>query len=209
MAVPPRFAGQLANLTGAEAKHTIELYLDYVCPYSAKMFMTVQKSVRPIIEKKYSKPGVRLIFRQQIQPWHPSSTLVHEAGAAVLRVAPSQFWQFSELLFSEQKEYFDVNVVHESRNATYERLAQLAGQIRGIEEKAILDLLKVSDKAGEDGALNVGNKVTDDVKLMVKANRLVGVHVTPTVLFNGIEERSISSSFTAEQWDEWLEKNLT
>jgi protein-disulfide isomerase len=116
MAVSPRFAGQLANLTGAEAMHTIELYLDYVCPYSAKMFKTIQTSVRPIIEKKYSKPGVRLIFRQQIQPWHPSSTLVHEAGVAVLRIAPSQFWQFSELLFERQKEFFDVNVVNESRN---------------------------------------------------------------------------------------------
>jgi len=208
MAVPPRFAGQLANVTGAEAKHTIELYLDYVCPFSAKMFKTIQTSVRPIIEKKYSKPGVRLIFRQQIQPWHPSSTLVHEAGAAVLRVAPSQFWQFSELLFEKQKEYFDVSVVNEPRNKTYERLAQLAGQLKGIEEKEVFDLLKISDKPGEDGSLNIGNKVTDDVKLMVKANRLTGVHVTPTVLFNGIEEKSISSSFTAEQWDEWLEKNV-
>ena len=209
MALPPRFAGQLANSTGAEAKHTIELYLDYVCPFSAKMFKTIQTSVRPIIEKKYSKPGVRLIFRQQIQPWHPCSTLVHEAGAAVLKVAPSQFWQFSELLFERQKDYFDANVVHEARNATYERLAQLAGQIHGIKEKEIFDLLKVEDKPAEDGGLNSGNKVTDDVKLMVKANRLTGVHVTPTVIFNGIEEKSISSSFTAEQWDEWLEKNVT
>ena len=26
--------------------------------------------------------------------------------------------------------------------------------------------------------------------------------------FQGIEEKSISSSFTTEQWDEWLEKNI-
>ena len=206
MAVPPRFAGQLANL---EALATIELYLDYVCPFSAKMFKTIQTSVRPLLEKKYSKPGVRLIFRQQIQPWHPSSTLVHEAGAAVLRVAPASFWQFSELLFEKQKEYFDVNVVNEPRNATYKRLAQLAGQVEGVDGKKIYDLLEVNDKPGEDGSLNIGNKVTDDIKLMVKANRLTGVHVTPTVLFNGIEDRSISSGWTAEQWEEWLQKNVT
>lgn len=47
----------------------------------------------------------------------------------------------------------------------------------------------------------------DDVKFMVKANRVTGVHVTPTVLFNGVEERSISSSWTFEQWDDWLQKN--
>src|SRR5271154_6472128 len=68
--------------------------LDYVCPFSAKMFKTIQHSVRPLIEKRYTNPGVRIIFRQQIQPWHPSSTLTHEAGVAVLRTAPSQFWAF-------------------------------------------------------------------------------------------------------------------
>jgi hypothetical protein len=78
MAVPPKFAGQLATLTGAEAKHTIELYLDYVCPFSAKMFKTIQTSVRPLIEKKYSAPGVRLIFRQQIQPWYVSSRFIND-----------------------------------------------------------------------------------------------------------------------------------
>ena len=173
------------------------------------MFNTIQTSVRPLVQKKHTQPGVRIIFRQQIQPWHPSSTLVHEAGAAVLRVAPSKFWDFSSLLFQHQTEYFDVSVVNETRNETYKRLAKLAAEVEGIDEGKILSLLKISDKPGEDGALNVGNGVTDDVKQMVKAARLTGVHVSPTVLFNGIEEKSIGSSWTAQQWEEWLEKNAT
>ncbi len=208
MALPPKFSGQLlASASGSEAKHTIEIYLDYVCPFSAKIFKTFYGSVVPLIEKKYTSPGVRVIFRQQIQPWHPSSTLTHEAGAAVLRTAPKAFWPFSEKLFAQQKEYFDVNVVNESRNETYKRLAKLAGSVEGVDEKTILDLLVVSDKPGKDGSLNIGNKVTDDVKFQVKANRVTGVHVTPTVLFNGVEERSISSGWTVEQWEEWLGKN--
>jgi protein-disulfide isomerase len=210
MALPPKFSGQLlASASSVEAKHTIEIYLDYVCPFSAKIFKTFYKSVVPVIEEKHSKPGIRVIFRQQIQPWHPSSTLTHEAGAAVLRTAPKSFWAFSEKLFEKQTEYFDVNVVHESRNETYKRLAKLAGSVDGVDEKTILDLLLVSDKPGEDGALNSGNKVTDDVKFMVKANRVTGVHVTPTVLFNGVEERTISSGWSVEQWKEWLQKNAT
>jgi protein-disulfide isomerase len=210
MALPPKFSGQLlTSASGSEAKHTIELYLDYVCPFSAKIFKTFYGSVVPVIEKKYTNPGVRVIFRQQIQPWHPSSTLTHEAGVAVLKTAPRSFWSFSEKLFENQKEYFDVNVVNESRNETYKRLAKLAGSVDGIDEKTILDLLLVPEKPAEDGSLNIGNKVTDDVKFQVKANRVTGVHVTPTVLFDGVEERSISSSWTFEQWDEWLKKNAT
>jgi len=37
---------------------------------------------------------------------------------------------------------------------------------------------------------------------------LVGIHVSPTVVFNGLVENGISSSFTPEQWDEWLQKNI-
>ena len=210
MALPPKFSGQLlASASNNEAKHTIEIFLDYVCPFSAKIFKTFYKSVVPLIEKKYTKPGIRVIFRQQIQPWHPSSTLVHEAGAAVLQTAPKSFWAFSEKLFEHQTEYFDVNVVDETRNNTYKRLAKLAGSVDGIDEKSILDLLVVPDKPDADGGLNIGNKVTNDVKFMVKANRLTGVHVTPTVLFNGVEERSISSGWTVEQWEEWLQNNAT
>ena len=57
-------------------------------------------------------------YRQQIQPWHPSSTLVHEAGVAVLQTQPDKFWEFSKALFDKQGDYFDVNVVNEPRNKT-------------------------------------------------------------------------------------------
>lgn len=71
------------------------------------------------------------------------------------------------MLFEEQKEFFDVNVVKEVRNDTYRRLAKLATEV-GVDEGEVYGLLEVSDKPGEDGALNVGNGVTDDVKVMVK-----------------------------------------
>ncbi|KAI4178667.1 MAG: hypothetical protein L6R41_008279 [Letrouitia leprolyta] len=170
------------------------------------MFLTLSNEILNTLDETYPQK-VQFIFRQQIQPWHPSSTLCHEAAAAVLRLAPDKFWKFSKVLFEEQKEFFDVNVVKEVRNDTYRRLAKLATEV-GVDEGEVYGLLEVSDKPGEDGALNVGNGVTDDVKVMVKVNRLMGVHVTPTVLFNGIVENSISSSFTGQQWKEWLVKNI-
>ena len=143
--------------------------LDYVCPFSAKMFHTLYTSVLPTIQSRYDSK-LQVVFRQQIQPWHPSSTLTHEAGAAVLRLAPEKFYKFSAALFEKQKEFFDVNVVNETRNETYERLAKIAGSV-GIEERKVLDLLTVPDKPGEHGELNVGNEVTNDIKVMVKVCR--------------------------------------
>lgn len=181
--------------------------LDYVCPFSAKMFHTVYSSVLPILEKTYPSK-VQFIFRQQIQPWHPSSTLCHESAAAVLQIAPEKFWPFSEALFQKQTEFFDVNVVNEPRNGTYRRLSKVAGSV-GLDEGKLYSMLEVSDKPGDDGALNVGNSVTNDIKILVKAARRSGVHVSPTVLFNGIEEGGLGSSTNGQQWEDWLKKNVT
>lgn len=139
--------------------------LDYVCPFSAKQFKTLYEII-PLVKQKYPDK-VQFIFRQQIQPWHPSSTLVHEAGAAVLRTNPDKFWDFSERLFEKQTDFFDVNVVNEARNKTYERLAKIAGDV-GVDSKKVYQLLEVPDKPDKDGNTNIGNGVTDDIKIMTK-----------------------------------------
>ncbi|KAL4912195.1 thioredoxin-like protein [Aspergillus aurantiobrunneus] len=205
MALTPRFTGQRLLSTAPHQQHTLEIYLDYVCPFSAKLFKTFYTAARPIIIERYQS-RLQVIFRQHIQPWHPSSTLTHEAGAAILKVAPEKFWEFSATLFEHQQEFFDVNVVNETRNQTYERLAKI-GESIGVNKNEFLELLTVAEIPDERGQLNTGNKVTNDIKLMVKAGRVVGVHVSPTVYFNGIEEPEISSSFTAAQWEQWLAKN--
>lgn len=155
---------------------------------------------------------MQFIFRPQVQPWHPSSTLVHEAGIAVARLvaakAPLRFWDFSAALFADQSAYFDVGVVNELRNDTYRRLARLAASSAGVAEDDVFRLLEVSDKPAADGGLNIGNKVTNDLKVVVKMARLVGVHVSPTVIFDGVVANEISSSWTEDQWMEWLNKNV-
>ncbi|OLN84361.1 hypothetical protein CCHL11_05986 [Colletotrichum chlorophyti] len=221
MAVPPKFAAH--KLTFAPPKaladgntpggvpsqpHTLEFYLDYVCPFSAKQFDTFYNKVVPAIR---SNPvwasNLEVVFRQQVQPWHPSSTLVHESAVAVIKVAPERFWAYSDALFKAQKDYFDVNVVNETRNDTYRRLAKLAGSV-GADEDKVLSLLLVSDKPGDDGSLNSGNGVTNDFKVLIKLARLTGVHVSPTVLFDGYPNNEISSGWTLDQWKEWLQKNI-
>ncbi|KAK4177733.1 hypothetical protein QBC36DRAFT_210939 [Triangularia setosa] len=221
MALPPKFKAHRltfddpssSSTTALEPKHTVEIFLDYVCPFSAKIFHQLYNNVIPkiITSNPTFSSKVQFIIRQQIQPWHPSSTLVHEAALAVLALSnssPSVFYKFSSALFSAQKSYFDISLVNESRNATYRRLAKLASESVGLDEEAIYKLLAIPEKPGEDGALNEGNGVTNDVKLITKINRLLGVHVTPTVIFNGVVANEISSGWSEEQWKEWLEKNI-
>lgn len=147
------------------------------------------------------------IFRQQIQPWHPSSTLTHEAGFAVLKLRPDLFYAFSAALFAQQTAFFDASVVRETRNETYKRLAAIAGGV-GVDEAAVYGLLEISDQPDKEGGLNGGNGVTEFVKLQTKFNRAQGVHVTPTVVFDGVVNNDISSGWTEGQWEEWLERNV-
>ncbi|KAI1378823.1 thioredoxin-like protein [Hypoxylon crocopeplum] len=216
MALAPKFAGQrlvfgqpAASAAGvALAAHTLELFLDYVCPFSAKQFAMVYHTVVPLIKSNPKwAPNLQIVFRQQVQPWHPASTLVHEAGLAVLQVAPGKYWEFSDALFKDQLSYFDEAVVNEPRNDTYKRLAKLAASV-GVDEAKVYDLLVISDKVPEGGHPNFGNKVTNDLKVQIKIARLVGVHVSPTVIFDGVVANDISSSWTKEQWQEWLTKNI-
>ena len=215
MALPPKFAAHRllfgpappSTSTIPPAQHTLELYVDYCCPFSAKAFRSLTGDVADVIRANPAwAHSLALILRQQVQPWHPSSTLMHESALAVLRVAPDKFWAYSAHLFEKQTDFFDVSVVNEKRNDTYRRLAGLAGDV-GVDGDAIYGLLAVADKPGDGGALNAGNKVTDDLKLVTKMNRLTGVHVTPTVVFDGVVQDT-SSSWTVEQWKEWLGKNV-
>lgn len=95
----------------------------------------------------------------------------------------------------------------EGRNETYRRLAILGARI-GLDENTLYNQLEVSSKPDKDGGLNTGNKTTTDLKQLVKAQRLVGVHVSPTVLFNGLVENAIASSFDQGQWAKWLKENV-
>ncbi|KAK9450021.1 thioredoxin-like protein [Limtongia smithiae] len=209
MSIQPRFlAHKLANTStvatiASTAPHTIDLYLDYVCPFSGKMFNTVYNNLLPAIAEIYPPGTFTFVFRQVVQPWHPVSTLVHETAIAVERLAPEKFWEFSNALFKVANTYYDTAVYDEPRSKTYERLAKLAAESVGVDEAKVFELLAIPPSS--DGSPhNTGNAVTNDLKLFVRQARQNSVHVTPTVSVNGIVNDSISSGWTVEKWLELL-----
>ncbi|KAK9379303.1 thioredoxin-like protein [Kockiozyma suomiensis] len=211
MSIQPRFlAHKLTSpsklaAAASTTPHTIELYLDYVCPFSLKLFNQVYHNLLPAIAEKFPSGSFTFVFRQQIQPWHPSSTLVHEAALAVERLDASKFWQFSDALFAVSAEYYDTAVADETRVQTYERLAELASKSVGVDKKAFLELLTI--KPSEDGKPhNSGNQITNDLKLFIRQARQTSIHVSPTVLVDGIVDNNISSGWTVDQWIAKLEE---
>jgi hypothetical protein len=78
---------------------------------------------------------------------------------AVERLSPGSLFAFSTALMQNQRDFFDVSVVNETRNQTYARLAALAEESVSINRGEMLGLLQIADQPDKDGALNIGNKV--------------------------------------------------
>src|SRR6266511_1421996 len=98
--------------------------------------------------------------------------------------------------------YFDESIQNLNRAQIYESLANHVNGI-GVSSSDFLSLLHIP-VAKVDEAHNAGNKITNELKWHIKLGRQTGIHVSPTVLFDGIIDNYISSGWTFEQWKEWL-----
>ncbi|KAG0255192.1 hypothetical protein BG011_005282 [Mortierella polycephala] len=211
MSLPPQYSGH--RISGsADARHTLDLYLDYVCPFSAKIWNQVYNHVLPWLQQEH--PGqVQVIVRNQIQSWHPASILTAEAALAVEKIDPAQFAGFSNALFIHQKSYFDEAVVDQSRSEQYKTLAALGASFQNsssssLTEQSIYDLLHITPVQDPQQSTNAGNQVTNDIKYFIKLGRQNGIHVSPTALWDGVVENSISSGWTLDAWKEFFKNKL-
>ncbi|EAU84200.1 hypothetical protein CC1G_08130 [Coprinopsis cinerea okayama7 len=193
------------NVAGKiDAPHTLDIFLDYVCPFSAKMALAIENILKPLVEQGGQYEGkVKVIFRLQVQPWHSASTLTHEAALAVLRASPENFWTYSLALFKNQSDYFDIPTANLTPLQIREKLVALAAQV--IPADAVQDvreLLKLK------GSANGGVAVTDDLKYNIKFARQNSIHVSPTVLWDGLVAGEISSSWGEEEWKKFLKTKV-
>ncbi|EPQ32176.1 uncharacterized protein PFL1_00373 [Pseudozyma flocculosa PF-1] len=231
MALPPSL--QALSIGPLEAPNTLELFVDYLCPFSAKQLHGVEQHLLPLVwgESSPYAGKVRIVVRPYPQPWHSSSTLLHESALAVAKIAitdpkvtadPSRnaFWLYSVELMKNQEKYFDGPARGKSPDQIRGELATLAIDTVGEGPKrrkqaavhrdlegvplgqSVKNLIRV-EKEG-----NAGNAVVPDLKYCVKLGRQNGIHVTPTCLWNGLVEGSISSSFGADEWKEFLSKQV-
>ncbi|EIM85688.1 uncharacterized protein STEHIDRAFT_81225 [Stereum hirsutum FP-91666 SS1] len=189
------------NVAGTvRAPHTLDIFLDYVCPFSAKLARSIDNVLKPLLGPGGKYDGhVKVIIRPQVQPWHATSTYTHEAGLAVARVAPEFYWPFSVRLFERQEEFFDIPASTLTPLQIREKLAALAAEVIPADKvDAFKEALKLKSSP------NGGVAVTDDLKYTIKFSRQNGIHVSPTVLWDGLVANEISSSWGEKEWTEFL-----
>ena len=131
------------------------------------------------------------------QPWHPQSGTLAEGALAVQLADPSATVKFIMEIFNNRDEFNDDATFDLSRVGVYERMAPHAEAV-GVAKDDFMAGLK-QNPPGQGGV-----PVTKQLKFYVKHHRAAGVHVTPSVLVNGILDNSISSGWTLEQWKEHI-----
>lgn len=200
MALPPTLQ-PLLIVGSPDAIHTLDIFLDYVCPFSAKMARTIDNVLKPLFDKGGDYAGkVKVIFRPQVQPWHATSTLVHEFALAVIRVSPENFWRFSLLLFENQEKFFDIPTSSMTPIQIRNQLASLSAQWQVTSESAVSKFETLLAHNSPNG----GTAVTDNLKYTIKFSRQNGIHVSPTVLWDGLVVNEISSGWGEKEWKNFL-----
>lgn len=200
MALAPNYQAHLL-VPGGQKVHILEAFLDFCCPFSAKMFLKLSSSIFPLM--KSSTPPIQFVFRHQVQPWHPQSSLMHEASLAVEKISPGKFYEYCGVLFQNQENFFDIKISNLTRPQITDKLIGLASQIN-INSEELKKLLYLNTQNNNDK--NVGSRVITELKYHIKLSRQLSVHVSPTVYFDGILESQVSSSWDTNKWKEFFEK---
>ncbi|KZT62109.1 hypothetical protein CALCODRAFT_490277 [Calocera cornea HHB12733] len=203
MALQPSLHALQLGVPGAPS--TLELYIDYVCPFTAKL---VKNALVPIILPLISKGGkyegkIKVILRLTPQPWHASSMLLHEAALAAARVAPEKFVDVSVQFFKHQTEFYDIPASKLTPTQIRAALVSLATEVIGQEKGA-----EMADLLVHKTTPNGGTAVTDDLKYNIKMGRQNGIHVTPSAVWDGLFQASVSSSWGKKEWNEFFEQNV-
>ncbi|PWN89127.1 hypothetical protein FA10DRAFT_272366 [Acaromyces ingoldii] len=239
MALPPPL--RALGIGEFNAPHSLEMYLDYLCPFSNKQLQGVYEHLLPLIFEPSSPyyGKVRIILRPYPQPWHSSAPILAEAALAIARLAePSgknaveetnnlvdpklnAFWVFSREVMKNQEAYFDGPSRTKNPDQIRGDFVNLAVATLGEQPKrekgkplvkshergmplgqAVKNLVRVEPEG------NAGSAVAPDLKYCVKIGRQNGIHVTPTMIWNGLVEPSISSSYGEKEWKDFLEKHI-
>ncbi|KAG8976288.1 hypothetical protein FRC05_004204 [Tulasnella sp. 425] len=181
------------------APHTLEFFYDIVCPFSRKSYANLRSVLEPqFVNDKY-KDKLKIIIRLQPQPWHVASHFCHEAVLAVARVAPDQLLNYLDVLYPVNETFYDIPASTLTPVQIREKLAGIAEPVIGSEKlAAVNELLK------HKSTPNGGVGVTEELKYSIKISRQNSIHTSPTVLWDGLVQEQVSSSWGEKEWTDFF-----
>merc|ERR1719461_556167 len=164
------------------------------CPYSRKMFTTVNKALATA-----KAPGVECQVVHTCQPWHEQATVLHEVALSVNKLKPESYRDTLAKIYETWDNWTDKNARGLSREELKAKCIKLC-----VPEALSEQVMKTITRSTE----SKGNGPSDAMQLLkhhTRSHRTLGVHVTPTVFVNGYEAGKISSGWPAEKWVGFLE----
>lgn len=178
---------------------TLSFWIDYACPFSARLFKRMHKEVMP----HYAGLNIRFEFYHQVQPWHVASGIMHETSLAVAEVCGEEaFWQFSKELFEKRESFTDIYTFDATRHELTEDILNQC--LLGQSEEDFEKVRKYARLNKETEDKNGGTLVTQQMKFHIKLGRQLGIHVSPTCCLNGLV-CDTSSSWTLKEWKAFLD----
>ncbi|KAG9015557.1 hypothetical protein FRB94_000162 [Tulasnella sp. JGI-2019a] len=183
--------------------HTLEFWYDIVCPFSKKSYNTTYNLLKPWVLEGKLKDKVQILLRLQPQPWHASSQLTHEAVLAVARVAPDQLLEYLDALYKVSEQFYDIPSSNSTPVQLREKILDVGIPILGEEKVA-----KAKDLLVLRSTPNGGNAVTDDLKYFIKLGRQNGIHVSPTVTWDGLVASDVYSSWAEAEWTKFFDERV-
>ncbi|CDR45025.1 CYFA0S16e01266g1_1 [Cyberlindnera fabianii] len=210
MSLPPKFYQSHAypppDKISTPAVNTVDIYVDYACRFSCILFTNWYENIYPKLSEAYGNK-IQFIFRHQVQVWHPTSTMMHEASLAVAQIKPEAFLEVSYRFMKNNKQFYDEATADLSRNEIYEKLYDscIGPYIEGVKKDVFLNKLVI--KKSEDPK-NSGNAVSNDLKAFTKIGRQNSIHATPTIVVNGYTDGSFESSTPLDKVESKLQALL-
>lgn len=183
--------------------NVVNLFLDYNCPFSARLFLKLKQEVIDELQRKHPNK-FQFVFVNVVQPWHPNSVYLNEVSLTVSKLLRTNqekndtnrlFWNFSEVLFENKEEFYDTANSNLNRNEIYKQIADIVFSKINLpfdKEEVLKDLI-IEPQSEKQKQSNDGNGATADLKYLTRYLRVVGVHITPTVSINNIVNDGISS----------------
>lgn len=149
-------------------------------------------------------------FINVVQPWHGfQSSVLHDVSFAVGRICNAEtFWNVCRVFFDHITDFYDSNIADTTRTELTDKIISLCEGVVEAEDLKQVKLLLVpvlpNKETGE--ASNAGNGVIVDNKYFARYHRTMGIHMTPSVVANGIYLNAIESSTPTETIVDMFEK---